>query len=64
MMLAACPNDPTHQTFLTTIRIDEVWRVSERGDLYEATADRDILDGPNPRRLWTCEACGARATIE
>lgn len=62
-MKARCPNDPTHQQFVTVASVMEEWLVDENGNYISTISSLQTNNGPNPGNVWTCFTCGAEAKV-
>lgn len=63
---AFCPNNPEHKRFITVAHVSEDWIVDEWGDFLKValSSEGQTVSGPNPDNTWTCEECGATASME
>lgn len=62
-MRATCPNDPTHETFVTVAHVSEDWLVDRNGSFIESCGTLETVADPDPGNLWTCRTCGAEANV-
>jgi hypothetical protein len=62
-MKAICPNDPTHNRFITVAHVAQDWIVDEDGDFIEEVETTETVAKPDPGNCWTCETCGAEAKV-
>lgn len=62
-MKATCPKDLTHDRFLTTAHVMELWLVDPEGGWVETRECMDTTHAPDPGNTWTCAICGAEATV-
>ena len=64
-MIATCPKDPEHKTFITCAHVMQDWEVDERGNWLK-TIDDSIQTSypPNSGNIWTCSICGAEAVVK
>ena len=66
---ATCPNDPTHEYFVTVAYVSEDWIVDSAGNFqdvehrYPWEGERQVLHRPDPGNIWTCRECGAAAKV-
>jgi hypothetical protein len=57
-----CPTDPSHQRFLTSAHVAQVWVVDPDGDWLETAEDcTDITSWPDRQNAWVCQECGEEA---
>lgn len=61
---ATCPKNKRHKRFLTTAHEMHEWVVDSAGDFIEDNAALETTHRPNIGNLWTCEICGAEATVK
>lgn len=64
---ATCPNDPTHEYFVTVAYVSEDWIVDSEGNFQGVEHSFDtqqVLHKPDPSNIWTCRECGAAAKVE
>lgn len=65
MLIAKCPNDPTHDRFVTSICVTQDWVVDEHGNFIDCVVDcNDVVAPPCKENIWTCDICGAEAIVE
>ena len=62
-IIARCPKDSKHKTFLTTAHVMQEWKVDEHGLFIGFAVDLQTDHGPDPGNIWTCSKCGAQATV-
>jgi hypothetical protein len=60
---AVCPSNPEHKKFITVAHVSEDWCVNERGDFIESRGILETVARPNVDNTWTCDICGAEATV-
>ena len=63
-MKARCPKNPKHDLFSTTAHVMQLWIVDQDGG-FVALVDEslEVTHRPDPRNIWTCEACGTQAIV-
>ena len=63
-MFAICPNDPTHDQFITVAHVAENWIVDREGN-YQKSLDgpHDVVAPPNRGNIWNCRICNAEAIV-
>jgi hypothetical protein len=62
-MKAICPKDPTHKKFVTIAHVAEDWLVDEHGNWLSTLGSVETTHKPDPDNDWTCDECGAKATV-
>ena len=65
-MKVTCPENTEHKRFVTVAAVSEDWVVDETGDFVEVQshAAAQVIHYPHPDNTWTCEECGAEATVK
>jgi len=63
-MLAECPHNPEHRSFITVAHVSEDWKVDERGNWIETLETLETVAKPDPGNEWVCFTCGAVAIVE
>ena len=64
-MIATCPNDPEHKTFLTTAHVMQEWKVDEQGEFIKATREcLEVTAYPDAGNIWVCASCRAEAVVK
>ena len=66
MSRRVCPNNPNHNTFITTAHVVEEWVVDEHGNFIEHCGEGalETAHGPSHDNVWECASCGCAATKE
>jgi hypothetical protein len=62
-MKAVCPNDPTHNRFITVAHVSQDWVVDEEGNFIEEVATQEVVARPDVGNSWTCKVCGVEAKV-
>lgn len=63
-MKATCPNNPSHQRFVTTAHVMQEWVVDKNGNFIEASQPSiQTTHGPDPENVWNCYECGSQAIV-
>jgi len=62
-MKAVCPNNPAHDTFITTAHVAESWLVDNEGNFVSRVSSDEVVAKPHPDNIWTCNECGAEAEV-
>jgi hypothetical protein len=62
-MHAVCPNDPSHNRFVTTAHVLQDWVVDELGNFIREVSTLETAHGPDAGNIWTCEICGIEAEV-
>jgi len=64
-MKAICPEDSTHDEFVTSAHIAQLWVVDSVGDFISVAMDcTDVTHHPESGNIWECNICGADAVVE
>jgi hypothetical protein len=63
-MKATCPNNPSHNRFVTVVHEMHEWVVDEKGDFIEDKECLEVTHDPDKDNTWTCYLCGAQAKVE
>lgn len=65
MMLARCPKNYEHKTFVTVAHVTEYWLVDEHGNFIEVDGcgGGEVLTPPDAGNIWTCAKCGVEASL-
>ena len=62
-MKARCPNDPSHNKFVTTAHVMEEWCVDAEGHWLGTIRCLQVDHEPDPDNTWTCAECDAMAKV-
>ena len=64
-MIARCPDNPDHVTFITVAHVAEDWLVDQHGNFISSMdSGKEIAAEPDKDNTWTCATCGMEATVE
>lgn len=63
-MIARCPTDPDHKTFVTAAAEMHDWVVDETGAFIEDRGCTEVLHKPQSSNIWECATCGTAAVVE
>lgn len=62
-MKAVCPNDRSHNQFITFVQANVDWVVNQYGEFIHELDIVEYIDGPKKENIWTCNICGSQAII-
>lgn len=64
-IIATCPINSEHNTFVTDVLVFRNWIVDRYGNKIEdATNNEEIHMGPSKMHSWTCTSCGSKAHLQ
>lgn len=65
-MKITCPNDASHDRFVTVVHVTEDWIVNSKGEFEEVFegGGGEVVHGPHPDNMYTCATCGANCKTE
>ena len=63
MSLVRCPNNSSHNEFVTTAHEVHDWVVDSDGNFIEDLGCSEIAASPSIDNIWRCRICGAEAIV-
>ena len=61
--VARCPEDSSHNSFVTSATVVEDWVVDAYGDWQGTVECAEVLHRPSDDNVWTCATCGTQAVF-